>query len=249
MNSFVSIFSTSNATQTDLSSVATQPERCVILVPVADQIMPGCEKSLKQLEAWGFPVRRIWGFRDIDVGRSHMATEALAEGFEELMWIDSDIVFEAESVPRLRSHGVPIICGLYAKKGPRSLACQVLPGTPRIEFGENAQLIEVQYAGFGFMLTRRSAYEAVQQQQSLPLCDAGTNRLLVPYFMPLLQPGPEGPWYLAEDYAFCERARRSGLSVLADPGIRLWHIGTTRRSWEEIGGSQARYDRYTFHVQ
>jgi GT2 family glycosyltransferase len=34
-----------------------------------------------------------------------------------------------------------------------------------------------------------------------------------------------GPWYLAEDYAFCERARQCGFKIMADTTIRLWHIG------------------------
>ena len=246
--SSASIVSVSNPT-TDDRTAPVRPDRCVILVPVADQIVPGCEQGLKELEDLGYAVRRIWGFRDIDVARSQIATDTLADGFDELMWIDSDIAFDAASIARLRSHQQPIVCGLYAKKGPRAFACQVLPETKRIEFGQNAKLMEIQYAGCGFMLTRRSAYEAIQQQQFLPLCDAGNGRSLVPYFMPLLQPGPQGPWYLAEDYSFCERARRSGLAILADPAVRLWHLGVKRYSWEEIGSPQKRFAHYTFHVK
>ena len=37
------------------------------------------------------------------------------------MWIDSDIAFEPQSVQRLRSLGLPIVCGLYPKKLEREL--------------------------------------------------------------------------------------------------------------------------------
>lgn len=245
--SSASIVSASTSTADPLSPVPA--ERCVILVPVADQIVPGCENGLTELKGLGYTVRRIWGFRDIDVARSQMATDALADGFDELMWIDSDIVFDTPSIARLRAHQLPLVCGLYAKKGPRAMACQMLPGTKAIDFGQNAKLTKVRYAGCGFMLTRRSAYEAIQQHLKLPLCRAGANTSLVPYFMPLLQPGPQGPWYLAEDYAFCERARRSGLKIIADPSIRLWHMGVKRYSWEETGSLQMRYDQYKFHIR
>jgi hypothetical protein len=125
----------------------------------------------------------------------------------------------------------------------------MLPETAQVEFGPSARLVEIQYAGFGFMLSRRSVYETVREHHRLPQCDAGAGRPLVPYFMPLLQSGPHGPWYLAEDYAFCERARQAGFQVMADPGIRLWHFGTKRYSWEETGSPAMRYSRYTFHIQ
>jgi hypothetical protein len=225
-----------------------RPARCVVLVPVAGFIEPGCERGLAGLEARGYAVRRVRGYADIDLGRSQMATDALADGFEELMWIDADIAFNPDDVDRLRSHGLPIVCGLYAKKGPRALACQTLPGTGRIDFGPDARPFEIRYAGFGFVLTHRRVYGSVRERQALPECDAGTGRTVVPYFMPLLQQEAGGPWYLAEDYAFCERARRSGWRVMADPAVRLWHIGTHRYSWEDAGSDRLRYGRYTFHI-
>src|SRR5271165_5180857 len=105
--------------------------RCVILVPAGRYIEPHCEFSLRQLEAQGHAVRRLYGFAQIDVARNRLASEAIADGFEELMWIDSDIAFEPQSVQRLRSHGLPIVCGLYPKKLERV----VLPVPARSEIG------------------------------------------------------------------------------------------------------------------
>ncbi len=81
--------------------------RCAILVPAGHSIEPHCALTLGQLEAQGYPVRRLYGFSQVDVARNRLATDALAEGFEELMWIDSDIAFEPQSVDRLRAHGLP----------------------------------------------------------------------------------------------------------------------------------------------
>ena len=53
--------------------------------------------------------------------------------------------------------------------------------------------------------------------------------------MPMLVPDGEGRWYLAEDYAFCERARQSGIRIMADTRIRLYHVGSHGYGWEDPG--------------
>ena len=46
-----------------------------------------------------------------------MATDALSDGYEETMWIDSDVDFHPDSVDRLRSHGLADrLAALYAQR-------------------------------------------------------------------------------------------------------------------------------------
>lgn len=62
--------------------------------------MQACEDGLKGLEQRGYVVWRVVGFSAIDQGRNQLATDALAEGFDETMWIDSDgAVFPADGQP------------------------------------------------------------------------------------------------------------------------------------------------------
>ncbi len=96
--------------------------KCVILVPVAHHIEPDCDRALREPETRGYAVRRVWGYAAIDQGRSLVATDALADGFEELMWIDADIGFDPSSVDRLRSHNLPVACVIYPKKGQPGLS-------------------------------------------------------------------------------------------------------------------------------
>ena len=93
--------------------------KCVILMPVGGAIEPACEESLRKLEQRGYPVWRVRGYSAIDAARNQIATDALAQGFDELIWIDSDVVFRPEDVERLRSHCLPFVCGIYAKKSRR----------------------------------------------------------------------------------------------------------------------------------
>lgn len=104
--------------------------RYVVIVPFTDRIHPECERGLRILEKrWEFVIWRVGGCSAIDLARSRLASDAVMQSFESIVWIDSDIGFDAGDVDKLIGHDLPIVAGIYAKKGPRALACQFLPGT------------------------------------------------------------------------------------------------------------------------
>ncbi len=223
------------------------PRKCAILVPFSGYIHQECDDALKELERRGYPVRRVGGYAAIDQGRNQMATDALRDGFEETLWIDSDVAFHPDSIERLRSHPHPIVCGVYPQKGKRALACHVMPGAPSLVFGQRGGLTEVLYAGAGFLLVRREAYLAIQRKLKLPMCNERFGHSMIPFFYPMIRPIEESYWYLAEDYAFCERARQCGFRIYADTSIRLWHVGTYRYGWEDAGIERQRFGSFTLN--
>jgi hypothetical protein len=228
--------------------VSADPGRCVVLVPVGGHVEPECEAGLRRLEAQGYTVRRVQGYAAIDQARSQMASDALADGFDELMWIDSDVVFDVADVERLRDDDVPVVCGIYPKKNARALSCHLLPETRAVHFGHRGGLLEIRYAATGFLLTRREVYEGIARHEELPVCNQRFSTPVVPYFLPLLLPDEAGHWYLGEDFAFCERARRSGFAVLADTRIKLGHVGSYRYYWEDAGSTRERYADYEYSI-
>jgi hypothetical protein len=217
----------------------------VILVPVGVHIEPECEKALIGLERRGYSVWRVPGYAAIDQARNELATAALAQGFDETMWIDADVSFDPAAVDRLRSHGLPIVCGIYARKGQRALACHVLPGTSQVVFGAEGGLTELFYAGTGFLLVRRQVYADMKERLKLPVCNERMGRPAVPFFQPLVVSEGAGHLYLPEDYAFCERARQCGYKIMADTSIRLWHHGSFPYGWEDAGMDQSGLRRFT----
>ncbi len=226
------------------------PARCVVLVPVGGSIVPACEEALAELERRGYPVRRVRGYSAIDQGRNQMATDAMADGFDETMWIDSDVGFDPDDVDKLRRHNVPIACGIYPQKGRRVLACHVLPGTEKLIFGDEGGLTEILYAGTGFLLVRREAYETIHQKLQLPLCNERFGgRPMVPYFQPMSHPDATGHWYLAEDFSFCQRARQAGFKIHADTSVRLLHFGNYGYGWEDAGMELQRFRTFHFHTK
>jgi len=224
------------------------PRRCVILVPFFGSIVQECEEALKELERRGYQVRRVGGYAAIDQARNQLATDALVHGFEETMWIDSDIGFHPDDVDKLRRHGLPIVCGIYPQKSKRAFACEFLPGMQRVTFGEEGGVQEILYAGTGFLLIRREVYSTMQLKLDLPVCNERYERPMIPFFEPLVRTVDDGHWYLAEDFSFCERAARSGFRVHADTSIRLWHIGAYRYGWEDVGLEQVRHASFSLNA-
>lgn len=222
------------------------PAKCVILTPVAHSIEPACEEGLRELEKRGFAVRRVRGYSAIDIARCQLSTDAVRDGFEATMWIDSDIGFQADDVEKLCQHNVPLVCGIYPQKGKRVLACRLLPGTKEVMFGKSGGLIEIEYAGTGFLLVRAEVYRTIQEKLQLPVCNEQFQRPMVPYFQPQIISTAKGPWYLAEDFSFSERARQAGFKIHADTSIRLKHFGSYGYGWEDAGSEVKRYANYRF---
>jgi len=225
--------------------------RAVVLVPYLTHIEPACERGLRELERRGIEIRRHAATAAIDRTRSELATAALDDGFDELIWIDSDIAFEADDLQKLRGHDLALAGGIYPKKGPKAFAAYFEPGTEVLQLGTNGGPCPVRYLGLGFLCTQRRVYADVQQRFALPRCEARFGAPAVPYFLPMViedSAPPGGYWYLGEDYAFCERARQAGHPLIVDTTIRLGHVGGYQYSWEDAVQQQPRVAGLTLHL-
>jgi hypothetical protein len=218
------------------------------LVPISSSIEPECDDALRELERRGFVVRKSRGFTPIDVARNQMAADALADGFDELIWVDPNIGFHPDDVEQLRRAGRPVVCGIYPKVGRREFACSFLPGTQRVTVGLAGGLLPVLYAAFGFMLTRKEVFDGICEHYKLPALNRRTGHPIVPYFATIWVGEGDDGLYLAEDYAFCERARQAGFEVIADTRIRLWHVGRYAYSWEDIASEKERHGTCHFNL-
>ena len=218
---------------------------CVVLVPYLTHVEPACERGLRELERRGLEVRRYPSTAAVDRTRCDAASAALADGFDELMWIDADVVFEPDDVLRLRGHALPVVAGVYAKRGAKALAFEPLPETTALTFGAGGGLHDVRYVGAGFVLARRAVFADIERTFALPTCNAQFGSPTVPYFLPMVVADAGGHRYLGEDYAFCERARQAGHDAMVDTAIRLGHVGTYVYGWEDAGQTVPRVDGAT----
>lgn len=214
------------------------PKHCAVLMPVFDSIEPAVEERLRELSKRGYAVRFLKGCSDIVMARSIMASEALADGFAETMWIDSDVLFELDDVEKLRGHNRPLTCGLYCRKGIREFAAVFYASEKPVVFGQGGGLLAVKYAGLGFAHVRAEVYAAVKKSRGLPDCERGPGqRRFTPYFLPAVIED-NGFQYLGEDSGFFHHAARCGCPPLADTTIKLRHRGKYDWSWDDFDERQ-----------
>lgn len=210
------------------------PKKCTILVPTAKIVEPLTNDTLAQLQLNGYDVRTLNGCSMVDLARSTMATRAMRAGFEETLWIDSDMKFTVEDVERIRSHNLPIVVGIYTTKGenPR-FACKFLREPKRVTFGQGGGLVQIEFAGMGFAYVKKCVYDGIAKD--LPVCKGGFNlETVIPYFRPLIVPEGDDEVYLSEDYSFWHRARRAGFAVMADTTLKIGHIGAKVFTWDDM---------------
>jgi hypothetical protein len=209
--------------------------KTIILVPVGSHIEPACDESLRQLEKDGIKVYRKYGFSAIDQGRCVMAQQAIDEDYEHLFWIDSDIAFHPTDIYKIINRNIifggayPFVTGAYTVKGWPALTTKFLDGYDKIFFGRHGALYEVEYAATGFMYTHVSVYENIKIQYDMnPVKIWGGQYTVHPWFLPMII----GEDYVGEDFAFCHRAKKSGVTIYCDTTIRLAHIGKYSYSFD-----------------
>lgn len=191
--------------------------KTVVLVPYLGHIEPECEQGLNQL-----PVRveRRGGCSAIDAARNSMISDAIHDGYESIMFIDSDIGFKSEDAMKLINSPEPVISGIYSKKGIRQLTCAIAKDV-KIE-----GICPLIYAATGFLRIKTDILRQMITQLKLPLCDTHWGRGMWPFFQPLvIQYGANQFHYLREDWAFSHRLGQIGITPVADTSIKLTHWG------------------------
>lgn len=153
-------------------------------------------------------------------GAMNKATaDFLASDCEEMIVIDTDVIFSHEHLAMLLEHDEPLVFGLYPKKQP-GLEFPAVPlesnPTPFLQDGE--PLREVARCARGFMRVHRSVFE--QMKPHVPsFTDAQTGKMEFVFWQNL--PGGH-----SEDFAFCDLWRLLGGKILIDKRICAQHEGS-----------------------
>jgi len=232
--------------------LAKPPRRheAVVLVPYHATIDEDCDRGLRGLETEGVRVVRRGGCSAIDVARNCLASEALHDGAESILFIDSDIGFDPRDALRLFARPEPVVAGIYAKKGHRSLASTFAADIDEVIFGAGARgLYPLLFASTGFLCIHASVLRRMIAELTLPACNTRWGRAVWPFFLPMIVPDGDGHHYLGEDWAFSDRLRQIGVTPMADTTIRLWHFGRHGFGWEDAGEEANRSADYAYQVK
>ena len=184
--------------------------------------------------------------------RNSMAHDFLKSDATHMMFIDADISFNPQDIPRMVQADVDIICGLYPKKEINwvQVADMVKKGVPpdqlhlhtgafvvNLPHGQettsgNANLpLEIANGGTGFMLIKRKVFEKLAETVPSYTNDmyhavdtVREVKIIKEFFATSID--EESNRLLSEDYHFCKIAREAGFKVYAAPWANFGHTGT-----------------------
>ena len=146
--------------------------------------------------------------------RDTIAKYAVENDYDYVLYVDSDMVFNADDLMKLLSHQVGICSGLYVTRaGERKNVAYSKVITRRrfpyrepklIEDDSSTGFAPVSACGFGFCLIKVSVLKC-----------------MLKYFKSLFEPFKG----VGEDISFCIRAKRLGYKTFIDRDVKLGHVG------------------------
>ena len=162
----------------------------------------------------------------ISRGRNTLTAKFLSnKESTHLMFIDSDIGWEAWHLLVLLNRDVEVIGGLYPMKSMPVKWC--VNGFEGAETGPD-HLQEVTKTGTGFLLIKRSVFEKLDAHPAVKpfVNDIGLPAELNPYMKTYFDTAVREGRYYSEDWTFCENWRDLGGKVWVDKRVLLKHTGT-----------------------
>lgn len=207
-------------------------KKILIAIPTMDMVPMGFAQSLAMLNKVGeCVVSSVVGSLIYDA-RNKLAAEAVKLEADYIMWFDSDMIFQADTLERLMKDlddGRDIVSGLYFRRSaPFSPVAfekiQIADGGD-CEFkdyhGDLTGIHEVEGVGFGCVLMRSDViFECFSKY--------GTC------FSPIGKVG--------EDLSFCWRARELGYKIWLDADVKLGHVGhliVTEQAYRSMCGGES----------
>ena len=203
--------------------------KVLIAVPCHDYVHADFTRCLMELErpsGTGFAM--LTGSL-IYTARTVIANKAVEQGFDRVLWLDSDMTFKPDLLLELSAdmdEGLDMVTGLYftRKKPVQPVIMDELHWKVRddgwVDTGFHVyedypqdSLFEIAGCGFGCCMTSAKLLRAMNKRHGSP-------------FYPLMGMG--------EDTTFCIRARDAGYKIFCDSRVKCGHISqqeVTEESW------------------
>lgn len=161
--------------------------------------------------------------------RNLIAADFLNSDCTDLMFIDSDINFDAEDIFRLMAWNSDpkkgIVAGIpVARKKGQVYFSTLDSDEDQNIFMDKMGLVRAKRVATAFMMIRKEVFEKLKEAHPEWVYhdEKKQGDEMVAFFDFALKDGQ----YIGEDYLFCDRAREMGFEVWIDPTIKLGHMGT-----------------------
>lgn len=154
--------------------------------------------------------------------RGVIATRFWESDCDELIFIDSDVSWQAGALLKLVDAPVDLVAGVYpARRDPISYPLHYLD-KKELWADPETMLLEVKSVATGFMKISRNCIERmIAEYPDRHFYTAERDKQFYPLFDHIFEDGYK--W--GEDYSFCIRWRKIGGQVWVDPEIEMGHVG------------------------
>ena len=176
----------------------------------------------------------VSGCSIITMARNMLVDQFLKSDCTELLFIDSDVLAQADDILRLmaQSGDKDITAGSYPRRSRDKKFFMDLYFDENNDLEFDGAMMRINRVGTGFMLIQRHVIEAIAEKSEKYLGQDGIGNVANVFDFKLM----DGK-FVGEDYSFCDKAREEGFKVWLDVEISLPHVGQeefTNNFYQEV---------------
>lgn len=147
----------------------------------------------------------------VHMNREEVVKMAIKTGADYILFVDTDMKFDATAISKLLDMNVDIACGHYHQRKfpPTSVVIQLDPPLDKLP----EKPIKVRAAGTGFMLIKIGVFQRMKQPWFFFEPELLNDKFEVEQKA------------VGEDVYFCDKARACGFDIWLEPNVHIGHIG------------------------
>jgi hypothetical protein len=156
----------------------------------------------------------------LPLARNTLLNEAYKRKPDDIIWIDTDMVWEPDTLRQLLKHDVDVVGSACRKKIPDNVQFNFQLFKEKSFEPDEKGLIEVRRLGTGFLRMSRKAYTHLWENDKKYEVQGvmGSNVFEIGIW--------QGRELLSEDFIVCEKLIERGFKVFMDPNLTVGHVGT-----------------------
>jgi hypothetical protein len=170
---------------------------------------------------------------NLNLARQMLAETAAREGFDQILWIDSDMTFSVDAargvVAKAAELGAVVGAAYLEKRRGGKVQADFFDSCELRCYTPDAPLVSVRGVGFGLASHSTAMLEAIAARRSLPWQEILGERV-----RPFYTPDTTATTTTTDDYVFCRLAIASGFAVYLDPRFRVGHVGEYEFTLEDM---------------
>lgn len=156
----------------------------------------------------------------LPLARNTLLNEAYKRKPDDIIWIDTDMVWEPDTLRQLLKHDVDVVGSACRKKIPDNVQFNFQLFKEKSFDPDEKGLIEVRRLGTGFLRMSRKAYTHLWENDKKYEVQGvmGSNVFEIGIW--------QGRELLSEDFIVCEKLIERGFKIFMDPNLTVGHVGT-----------------------